>query len=216
MKKLSLSFEEFEKWFKNRSEKDKHTIFWCSLFDGSTFEELEKKENEIKIEFEDLKKIIKEKVIGSFPKRIKRRIKGDKEEFIRKFVYSDKLCKYALVSALKEKGIKCKANDDIYLLDKGVIEVKRLVSGSYLKEYIQRFLEKIKEEKKKYLILLLFPQIGEEIKFRVSQLIEVCYSLEDFLREKDENVKLLCYYVSKDYDEAYGLENLVKKIIKAF
>jgi len=206
--------EDFLKFYKKLEDEDKrHKIFYYSLFDGSSWEELSKKDVSLKKEFRELEKEIKEHIIDTLPSKIKKKI--NKEDFIKRYVYTDWLCKQILSFELRKKGIDCRVEEDIIIPTKNItIEIKRPVSGSQMKKIVEEIVEKFKNSSNKFLILFIFPQVGNENPARLSQLIEINYIVEDYLKVKLGKLKVICQYITKEYKEGYNLDYLLERLKK--
>jgi len=204
--------EDFIAFYKKLEDRDKkHKIFYYSLFDGSSLGELSKKDTCLKKEFKELEKGIKEYIIDILPPKIKRKI--NKEDFIKRYVYTDWLCKQILTFELRKESINCRVEEDISIPTKNItIEIKRPVSGSQMKTIVEEIVEKFKNSSNKFLILFIFPQVGNENATRLSQLIEINYIVEDYLKGKLGKLKVICQYITKDCKEGYNLNSLLERL----
>jgi hypothetical protein len=225
--KSKISVQSFEEVYKKIKQKQPHnlnTLFYYSLFDPSSYESdgllLGKSFPPLEMRKEIEKNVIS--IIKENDKKFwKNRIKGrKKEKFLRSFVYSDKLCKYIIYCKLKENGIECKVSDIVdILIDNTIIEIKRLTSGAQLRSTLNNIITKYNNEKylkSNFFLVLLFPEFKGENPDRTSQLIEIYYWLEDYLKIilKNENriIKVLCYYITKEGLSPYNLDSFIERM----
>jgi hypothetical protein len=207
-----LSFQKFKEIYKEIEEKDKHKIFYYSLFDISSFIFIEKR-SKLGRELSEIDRKINEEI----PKIIlKRGIKRtDKLAFVRRNVYSDRLCRFLIAIELKKKGIVCRISEDGDIeVNESIIEIKRILAGAQLTRYVEEIMKKYEGDNKNLVLLLIFPQIGEEDAERISKLTEIYYVIEKFLKFKIEKVKVICQYITREEIENYNLSNLIERIVK--
>ena len=219
-----VNYHDFKKeifdTFKN-DNKVLHTFFYYSLFDPSGWEERIKF-----LDFKKLQKEIKENVLVRIRKQNTKfyktyiarfgKTKDEREEkFIKRFVYSDRLCRFLMASWLKDNKFrvilgylsKKEKPPDIVIKRKRdgkaiVIETKRFVSCSNLKERIEAEIIGKKFKHDNILVIFFFPEIEGDNRERVYSLIKGYYIYEDYLKSKmKKNVKMYIFYVSKKYLE---------------
>jgi hypothetical protein len=77
---------------------------------------------------------------------------------------------------------------------------------------ILKIVEKFKNSSNKLLILFIFPQVGNENATRLSQLIEINYIIEEYLKEKLGRVKVICQYITKECKGDYNLNSLIERL----
>jgi hypothetical protein len=221
MKKF-LPFEAFKKSYNKLKDEEKHEVFYYSLFDISDIAQYE--ETEIKNE----RKRIEKEIMENVPKVFKsgKFKKESREDFIRRNVYTDRLCKYIIAVELEKKGIrlripKSSEKFDLLLNNGIVIEIKRIVGGTAFGDYIIKDIEeKYKNNENRLLLILIFPQFGGENFERVSRLIEIYYITEKYLSERLKGkTKVVCQYITKKQTEEYSLWRLIERLeenIKSF
>jgi len=207
-----LSFQKFKEIYKEIEERDKHKIFYYSLFDISSFIFVEKM-SKLGKELSEIDRKINEEIPKLFLKRgIKR---SDKLAFVRRNVYSDRLCRFLIAVELKKKGIKCRISEEWDIeVNESIVEIKRIVAGAQLSKYVEEIVKKYEGSNKNLVLLLIFPQIGEEDVERISKLTEIYYVIEKFLSFKIERVKVICQYITREELENYNLSNLIERIVK--
>ena len=207
-----LSFQRFKEIYKEIEEKDKHKIFYYSLFDISSFIFIEKM-SRLGRELSEIDRKINEEIPKLFLKRgIKR---TDKLAFVRRNVYSDRLCRFLIAIELKKKGVECSISEEGDIeVNKSIVEIKRIVAGAQLSKYVEEIVKKYEGSNKNLVLLLIFPQIGEEDVERISKLTEIYYVVEKFLSFKIERVKVICQYITREELENYNLSNLIERIVK--
>jgi len=207
-----LSFQKFKEIYKEIEEKDKHKIFYYSLFDISSFIFIEKM-SRLGRELSEIDRKINEEIPKLFLKRgIKR---TDKLAFVRRNVYSDRLCRFLIAIELKKKGVECSISEEGDIeVNKSIVEIKRIVAGAQLSKYVEEIVKKYEGSNKNLVLLLIFPQIGEEDVERISKLTEIYYVIEKFLSFKIERVKVICQYITREELENYNLSNLIERIVK--
>jgi hypothetical protein len=191
-----LSFQKFKEIYKEIEEKDKHEIFYYSLFDISSFIFIEKM-SKLGRELSEIDRKINEEIPKLFLKRgIKR---TDKLAFVRRNVYSDRLCRFLIAIELKKKGIECCISEEGDIeVNESIVEIKRIVAGTQLARYVEEIVKKYEGSNKSLVLLLIFPQIGEEDVERISKLTEIYYVVEKFLSFKIEKVKVICQYIARE------------------
>jgi hypothetical protein len=207
-----LSFQNFKEIYKEIEEKDKHKIFYYSLFDISSFIFIEKM-SKLGRELSEIDRKINEEIPRLFLKRgIK---KTDKLAFVRRNVYSDRLCRLLIAIELEKKGVECRMTEEGDIeVNKSIVEIKRIVAGAQLSKYVEEIMKKYEGSNKNLVLLLIFPQIGEEDVERISKLTEIYYVIEKFLSFKIEKVKVICQYIAREEIENYNLSNLIERIVK--
>jgi hypothetical protein len=207
-----LSFQKFKEIYKQIEERGKHKIFYYSLFDISSFIFIEKM-SKLGKELSEIDRKINEEIPNLFLKRgIKR---TDKLAFVRRNVYSDRLCRFLIAIELKNKGIECRISEEGDIeVNKSIVEIKRIVAGTQLSKYVEEIMKKYEGSNKNLVLLLIFPRIGEEDVERMSKLIEIYYVVEKFLSLKIEKVKVICQYIAREEIENYNLSNLIERIVK--
>jgi len=231
-----VEYKEFVSDIFNRlSLIQKHKLFYFSLFDPSSWEELERYPELGKLQKEideEVVKLMKETNFKFYRKHLKS--KEARTNFLRSFVYNGDLCSFMIAAALNEKKIATRVKPvksefpDLVILVKGEeeegVEIKRLLSCANLKERVDHEIVKPLQDrkwKKSIKLLFLFPQVGTENPHRIQQIIEGFYALEDYIRERAHTeTKLQCRYVEREYQEdspySFGelIDNLSKWIFK--
>jgi len=207
-----LSFQKFKEIYKEIEEREKHKIFYYSLFDISSFIFIEKM-SRLGRELSEIDRKINEEIPKLFLKRgIKR---TDKLAFVRRNVYSDRLCRFLIAIELKKKGVECSISEEGDIeVNKSIVEIKRIVAGAQLSKYVEEIVKMYEGSNKNLVLLLIFPQIGEEDVERISKLTEIYYVIEKFLSFKIERVKVICQYITREELENYNLSNLIERIVK--
>lgn len=207
-----LSFQKFKEIYKEIEEKDKHKIFYYSLFDISSFIFIEKR-SKLGRELSEIDRKINKEIPRLFLKRgIKR---TDKLAFVRRNVYSDRLCRFLIAIELKKKGVECHISEEGDIeVNESIVEIKRIVAGAQLSKYVEEIMRKYEGSNKNLVLLLIFPQIGEEDVERISKLTEIYYVVEKLLSLKIEKVKVICQYIAREEIENYNLSNLIERIVK--
>ena len=164
-------------------------------------------------ELSEIDRKINEEIPRLFLKRgIK---KTDKLAFVRRNVYSDRLCRLLIAIELKKKGVECRMTEEGDIeVNKSIVEIKRIVAGAQLSKYVEEIMKKYEGSNKNLVLLLIFPQIGEEDVERISKLTEIYYVIEKFLSFKIEKVKVICQYIAREEIENYNLSNLIERIVK--
>jgi hypothetical protein len=209
-----LSFNRFKEEYKDiEDENIKHELFYLSLFDIS-FQDLEKSDIMRRI-WKDVEKKVKERIPHFFKKGIFKKMSVD--DFIQKNVYNDRLCKFIIAFELEKQGVKCgfSKSDDL-VINKNrniIIEIKRVVTGTQLDNYIKEIEKKYENSESKILALLLFPQFGDENYERVSRLTEIYYIIESYLMNRLKNVKVLCQYITEIRIEEYSISKLIERTV---
>jgi hypothetical protein len=220
MKKF-LPFEAFKKSYNKLKDEEEHGVFYYSLFDISDIAQYE--ETGIKNERKRIEKEIMEKIPKVF--KTGKLKKEKKEDFIRRNVYTDRLCKYIIAVELEKKGHKINIPKtpekfDLLVDNNIIIEIKRIVGGTAFVKYIEDIEEKYKNNENKLLLILIFPQFGEENFERVSRLIEIYYITEKYLSERLKGkTKVVCQYITKKQTKEYSLWRLIERLeenIKSF
>lgn len=224
-----LSYKKVkESVFDRITQEERNSLFYCSLFDPSSWEETNKAN--FLAEYSESEELALN--LLSNDKKIKERIEKDREKFCRYFISSEKLNNYLLAYQMEQysdnkltvdsEKLSKNNNDfpDIVLKNKDksiYIEVKRLISADKLKERINdEVIEAIKKDKKKFkniLLLLIFPVLKGENAQRISQLIKGYYIYETIIKDKTGvncNVLCLCF---KAIDDGYCLKPLCLKVL---
>jgi len=135
--------------------------------------------------------------------------------FVRRNVYSDRLCRFLIAIELKKKGVEFRMTEEGDIeVSESIIEIKRIVAGAQLSKYVEEIVKKYEERSKNLVLLLIFPQIGEEDVERISKLTEIYYVVEKFLSFKIEKVKVICQYIAREEIENYNLLTLIERIVK--
>ena len=228
-----LSYKIFkDKVFKKLDDQKLHELFYFSLFDPSSWEEDFNFRRLINID--EIQKNIIEIISEANKNFLKHFIKKaeERDKFFNTFVYSDKLSRFLIAYGLEKLEIRIDENSlkkgrpDIIVFDengrKVAVELKRIISGSNLRNAITsqnaEILKQIESfDEKKVILLFVFPQIGKEESIRIYKLIEGYYVIEDLIREKlkeDKIVKLVCTYVEKRYNELsdFNFKSIPKRI----
>ena len=219
---------------------ERHELFYCSLFDPSSWEELEKR----RLGLRDFQRWLGERVIELikrknqkfFRKYVEPKGRKNKEErkeyFLASLVYSEDLCNFMVASALRGKGVNIpfktigkRGFPDLVInvrgVPKAVIEIKRLIGCSNLKERIDN--EVITELKRgkinKLFLLLIFPTLRGDDPYRVHQIISGCYVFEDYIQSKTRKqmrIRVLCKCVEGEYhkDSRYSFESLIETLVE--
>jgi hypothetical protein len=207
-----LSFQKFKEIYKNIEERDKHKIFYYSLFDISSFIFIEKR-SKLGRELSEIDRKINEEIPRLILKRGAKRT--DKLAFVRRNVYSDRLCRFIIAIELKKKGVECHIIEEGDIeFSESIIEIKRILAGAQLTRYVEEIMKKYEGGNKNLVLLLIFPQIGEEDAERISKLTEIYYVIEKLLKFKIEKVKVICQYITREERENYNLLTLIERIVK--
>jgi hypothetical protein len=226
-----ISFFDFKKYiFNNISEKEKNFLFYWSLFDQSSWEDLPTPSYLPKFKRAKTQVL---KILSKNKKFFKKYINADKKEFYTTFVISELLTNFLLAAQVKKKmGRKIKGVVDKYNLERRIfpdmiikgtkighvyIEIKGITSASDLKDRIETdVINKIRKYKRKYdklLLLLLFPILSEDNHDRIYQLIKGYYVYENFLGNPEKAYrKVLCNCIAIK-SKTYMLNKLVARIL---
>lgn len=225
-----LSYERLkEDIFEKISPKEKEDLFFSSLFDPSSWEEIHKvhfSKDFAKYQNTALKTLRKNQ-------GIKKEIRKNKEVFCRDFIQSERLSNYLLAYQI-EKSSNQEIQADATKLSKmerdfpdislqngeniAFIEVKRLITADDLEERVKNevigAINKDKDKFQKIILLLLFPVLPREKAHRIYQLVKGYYVYQTIIcKETDINCKVLCNCFKPD-DEIHNLEELGKRIVK--
>jgi hypothetical protein len=205
-----LSFEEFEKYYdKIKNDEDKHELFYCSLFDITSIDE--RQVGRRMKEFREIEKDVIEEIRFVFNPLFKKKKIENFEEFMKKNVYADRLCRLIIKKELEKKGVNTHLLEN---MDLKASEIKRIISGSNFLEYIEDIVEKYINKNEKIIVLLIFPQFEKENYERISQLIEIYYIVEEYLKLKiqNDNIRVLCQYITKKHTKNYSLFKLIERL----
>jgi len=211
-----LSFEEFEKYYdKIKSDENKHELFYCSLFDITSIDEREVGRR--MKEFREIEREVIEEIRFVFNPLFKKKKIENFEEFMKKNVYADRLCRLIIKKELEKRRVNAYLLENMDLKASEItIEIKRIISGSNFLEYIEDIVEKYLAKNEKIIVLLIFHQFENENYERISQLIEIHYIVEEYLKLKlqNENIKVLCQYITKKATKNYSLFKLIERLIE--
>ncbi len=216
------------------SEKDKHKLFYYSLFDPSSWEEVFTKTMNIEKFMKELQENIY-KTLKSVSKEFwKKYLRGQykneprKDYFFKECVYTDMLCKFLIACELEERKIAVQKSGvtrkELYpdiICRKGqekvFIEIKRIISGNNFRNVVKETIEKIKNnrEAEKVIICLIFPSWkGDGNYQRMSQLIKGYYFVEDYIeKEISRKIKVICHYITKNYSPAFSFRSFISKLV---
>jgi len=217
--------------FKFLQKDERNELFYCSLFDPSSWEEIvERQRMFLNFQKNTERRIIRllKGKIPSFKKYMGSKIK--KEYFLESFVYTGDLCVFMLAAALREKTVEIpfktisgQGFPDFIICAHGIpkagVEVKRLIGCSNLKERIDD--EVISSSGwggiDKLLLLLIFPAVGEDDPFRIHQLTGGYYVFEDYIKSKiqgEKTISVLCRCIpSRPQNSKYSFESLVNDVL---
>ncbi|MDT7858789.1 MAG: hypothetical protein RQ930_01945 [Candidatus Aenigmarchaeota archaeon] len=209
-----LSFEEFEKYYdKIKNDENKHELFYCSLFDITSIDE--RQVGRRMKEFREIEKDVIEKIRFVFNPLFKKKKIENFEEFMKKNVYADRLCRLIIKKELEKKRLNAYLLENMDLKTSEItIEIKRIISGSNFLEYVEDIVEKYTNKNEKIIVLLIFPQFENENYERISQLIEIYYIVEEYLKLKiqNDNIRVLCQYITKKCTKNYSLFKLIERL----
>ncbi len=230
-----VSYGEFvNSIFNSLQPNEMHELFYCSLFDPSSWEELAEQQRELL----DLQRVLEKRIIGLIKRKSRRFFRRyttseRKEHFLASFVRNGDLCSFMLAAALKGKKIDIpfqsigrQSFPDLIINTRGApkagIEIKRLIGCSNFKERIDdEVIPPLKDKKiDKLLLLLVFPVLKKDDPFRVHQLTGGYYVYEDYIRnkiQKEMEVRVLCRCVEEKYskDSKYSFKNLIEDLLSS-
>ncbi len=223
-----IPFQLFKKEvFSKLNIKEKNRLFYISLFDPSGWEGIL---FSIKYKFPDLEEI-KREVLNNFKlwmsqSNHKKYIRNKEERFIQNNVYSDILLKHLLMVELKDNKFQLNTKDKfpdikVYHKEEKIgIELKGLLSFVSIKDRIKdEVIDSIlkgKMECDKLLLVMCVPIPENESPYRVTQLIDVLYVLEEYISSRTKKeCKLICQCFTPKYEENFSIENLAERIRKA-
>jgi hypothetical protein len=168
-------------------------------------------------EFREIEKDVIEEIRFVFNPLFKKKKIENLEEFMKKNVYADRLCRLIIKKELGKKRVNAYLLENMDLKASEItIEIKRIISGSNFLEYIEDIVEKYTNKNEKVIVLLIFPQFENENYERISQLIEIYYIVEEYLKLKlqNNNIKVLCQYITKKTTKNYSLFKLIERLVE--
>ena len=224
-----ISYNTFKKEVFNKiREKQKNKLFYWSLFDHSTWEEIDQPHCLPKFS------VGKREVFSilQISPSIKKLVKLDKDGFYKDFVESETLTNYLLSAQIEQKMKKgLKGNIDIPNLEKRVfpdiiiketrlgrinIEIKRLVSAKNLFDRVKiEVIAKIRQYKRwynRFLLIILFPSCQGDNPDRVNELIAGYYVYEELMSQKNTKRNVLCACINSTGNK-HTLNKLVERIL---
>jgi len=226
---LKITYHTFKKEVFDRiGERLKNKLFYWSLFDQSTWEEMDQPD------FLPSFKVGKREVLSilKMSPSISKLVKADKDEFYKDFVESELLTNYLLSAQIKQKmgktlkGIIDASNfrkrvfPDIIVkrtrLGRVNIEIKGLVSAKNLLNRVENeVIINIKQYKRWYnnfLLIILFPSCRNDNPDRICQLISGYYVYEKLISQTNTNRNVLCDCINNSGNK-HTLNKLVEKIL---
>jgi len=219
---------------------ERHELFYYSLFDPSSWEDLEGRILRLR-DFqqwvgEGVIELIKRRNQIFFRKYIEPKGRKNREErkehFLASLVHSEDLCNFMIASALREKRIDIpfktigkRSFPDLTINVRGVpkasIEIKRLVGCSNLKERIDdEVITALKRGKiNKLFLLLVFPVLRGDNPYRIHQIIGGYYVFEEYIQSKTRKqmrIKVLCKCIEGEYhrDSRHSFESLIETLVE--
>jgi hypothetical protein len=169
-------------------------------------------------EFRKIEKEIIEEIRFVFNPLFKKKKIENLEEFMKRNVYADILCRLIIKKELEKRRANAYLLENIDLkVSEITIEIKRIISGSNFLEYIEDTVEKYINKNEKIIVLLIFPQFENENYERISQLIEIYYIVEEYLKLKlqSKNIRVLFQYITKKATKNYSLFKLIERLTEA-
>ncbi len=224
-----MKYSVFKNLFKDLSQDEKDFLFYWSLIDASTWEE-------VPIYFPDLSNGHKE-MLPIFKKdaEIKATIEADEATFLNNFCSGESLANFILAGELElklgdswildESNLNQTIWPDIIFKNKdglkADLEIKRLVSAANL---FNRINEEVRpnlggDNCNNFLLLLLFPIFPKEHPQRINQLIEGYHVYEKILESNGKKRQVLCQCFTandKERVENLTLNNLAERIVNKF
>ena len=214
--------------FSKIRERQKNKLFYWSLFDPSTWEEIDRPD------FLPRFTVGKKEVLSilKISPPIKKLIKVDKDGFFKNFVESEFLTNY-LLSAQIEQKMKKRLRGKIAISNLGKrvfpdiiikktrlgrvnIEIKGLVSAKSLLNRVEdEVIIKIRKYKRWYnnlLLIILFPSCPNDNPDRVHELIAGYYIYEKLMYQTNTNRNVLCACIH-NIGNKYTLNKLVERIL---
>ena len=212
-------------------DKKKNTLFYWSLFDPSSWEEIEHP-NHLPSLARSKGKVLK--ILRVSP-TIKRLLTQDRDSFYKNFVQSEFLANYLLAAQVRARmGRKLSGKIDIANIEETVfpdiiirgmrvgrvnIEIKGTVSAKNLLERTSNEvivqLKKNKRDYKKFLLLLIFPACRGETGERIEELIGGYYVYEKLIDQqglRGLKRQVLCRCIQEGGNK-FTLNALVKKVV---
>ncbi len=226
---MKIAYNTFKKEVFNKiRERQKNKLFYWSLFDPSTWEEIEQPN------FLPRFKSGKREVLSilKISPSLKKLIRQGKDEFYEYFVQSELLTKYLLSAQigyrsnkkLRGKLVVSKLGKTIFpdiiiketRLGRVNIEIKGLVSAKNLLNRIEDEviikIEKYKRWYNNFLLIILFPSCPKDVPDRVHDLVSGYYVYERLMKKPATKRNVLCACVHHSGNK-HTLNKLVEKIL---
>lgn len=226
---LKIAYHTFKKEVFNKiRERPKNKLFYWSLFDQSTWEEIDQPD------FLPSFTVGKREVLSilKISPSINKLVKVDKNEFYKDFVESELLTNYLLSAQIEQKmrrrlkgtiatsNFRKRVFPDIIVkktrLGRVNIEIKGLVSAKNLLNRVENeVIINIKQYKRWYnnfLLIILFPSCPNDNPDRVCQLIAGYYVYEKLISQTNTKRNVLCDCINNSGNK-HTLNKLVEKIL---